>query len=82
MEGINRSGRGFNKTRKPSKCWGAVRDKAGVGKWLGASLIAQVVKNLPAMQETLVPFLSQEDPLEKREATHPSILGWRIPWTL
>ena len=54
MEGINRSGRGFNKTRKPSKCWGAVRDKAGVGKWLGASLIAQVVKNLPAMQETPV----------------------------
>ena len=49
---------------------------------LRASLIAQVVKNLPAMQETLVPFLSQEDPLEKREATHPSILGWRIPWTL
>ena len=52
-------------TRKPSKCWGAVRDKAGVGKWLGASLIAQVVKNLPAMQETPVQFLDWEDPLEK-----------------
>ena len=75
MEGINRSGRGFNKTRKPSKCWGAVRDKAGVGKWLGASLIAQVVKNLPAMQETPVQFLDWEDPLEKGSATHSSIFG-------
>ena len=45
-----------------------------------ASLIAQLAKNLPAMQETLVQFLGQEDPLEKGKATHSSILAWRIPW--
>ena len=48
---------------------------------LFASLIAQLVKNLPAMQETRVRFLSWEDPLEKEMATHSSILAWRIPWT-
>ena len=46
-----------------------------------ASLIAQLVKNLPAMQETWVQFLGWEDPLEKEMATHSSILAWRIPWT-
>ena len=46
-----------------------------------ASLIAQSVKNLPAMQETWVWFLAWEDPLEKGMATHFSILAWRIPWT-
>ena len=45
-----------------------------------ASLIAQLVKNPPAMQETLVRFLGQEDPLEKGKANHSSILAWRIPW--
>ena len=40
-----------------------------------------MVKNLPAMQETLVRFLGQEDPLEKEIMTHSSILAWRIPWT-
>ena len=40
-----------------------------------------MVKNLPAMQETQVPFLSQEDPLEEEMATHSSVLAWRIPWT-
>ena len=40
-----------------------------------------MVKNLPAMQETWVRFLSQNDPLEKEMATHFSILPWRIPWT-
>ena len=45
------------------------------------SLIAQLVKNLPAMQESWVQFLGQEDPLEKEMATHSSILAWRIPWT-
>ena len=40
-----------------------------------------VVKNLPAMQETWVQPLDQEDPLEEGMATHPSILAWRIPWT-
>ena len=47
----------------------------------GASLIAQSVKNLPAMQETWVRSLDQEDPLEKEMATHSSILAWRIPGT-
>ena len=46
-----------------------------------ASLVAQTIKNLPAMQETQVPSLDLEDPLEKAMATHPSILAWRIPWT-
>ena len=45
------------------------------------SLVAQLVKNLPAMQETLVQFLGQEDPLEKGMTMHSSILIWRIPWT-
>ena len=40
-----------------------------------------MVKNLPAMQETQVQSLGQEDPLEKESATHSSILAWRIPWT-
>ena len=40
-----------------------------------------MVKNLPAVQETQVPFLGQEDPPEKGMATHSSILVWRIPWT-
>ena len=44
------------------------------------SLIAQLVKNLPAMQETLVRFLGRKDPLEKGQATHSSILG--LPWWL
>ena len=46
-----------------------------------ASLIAQLVKNLPAMQETWVQPLGWEDPLEKEMAIHSSILAWRIPWT-
>ena len=45
----------------------------------GASLVAQLVKNLPAMQETQVRFLGWEDPLEEGMATHTSILAWRIP---
>ena len=50
------------------------------GSW--ASLVAWLVKNLPAMQETLVWFLVLEDPLEKRTATHSSIMAWKIPWTV
>ena len=46
-----------------------------------ASLVAQMVKNLPAMQETWIQSLGQEDFLEKGMATHSSILAWRIPWT-
>ena len=45
-----------------------------------ASLVAQTVKNLPAMQEPCVPSLGQEDRLEKGMATHSSVLAWRIPW--
>ena len=46
-----------------------------------ASVVAQRIKHLPAMQETRVRFLGWEDPLEKEMATHSSILAWRIPWT-
>ena len=46
-----------------------------------ASLVAQMVKNRPIMQETWVQYLGQEDPLEKKMATDSSILAWRIPWT-
>ena len=45
------------------------------------ALAAQMVKNLPAMQETWVQSLGQENPLEEEMATHFSILAWRIPWT-
>ena len=57
---------GFRKERFPSQL---------------ASLVAQVVKRLPAVQETRVQSLGQEDPLEKAMATHSSILAWKIPWT-
>ena len=46
-----------------------------------ASPVVQIVENLPAMQETQVQCLGQEDPLEKEVATHSSILAWEIPWT-
>jgi len=47
-----------------------------------ASLVAQLVTNLPAMRETRVRSLGWENPLEERKATHSSILAWRIPWTV
>ena len=47
-----------------------------------ASLVVQLVKNPPAMQETWLPSLGWDDPLEKGKATHSSILAWRIPWTV
>ena len=47
-----------------------------------ASLVAQLVKNLPAMCETWVQSLGWEDPLEKGKAIHSRILAWRIPWTI
>ena len=47
-----------------------------------ASLVAQLVKNPPAVQETWVQSLGWEDPPEKGKATHSSILAWRIPWTV
>ena len=48
----------------------------------GASLVAQTVKRLSAMQETRVRSLGWEDPLEKEMAAHSSILAWKIPWTV
>ena len=50
--------------------------------FLRASLVAQLVKNLPALQETWVQSLGWEDPLKKGKVTHSSILAWRIPWTV
>ena len=47
-----------------------------------ASLLAQLVKNLPAIRETWVRSLGWEDPLEKGKATHSSILAWRMPWAV
>ena len=60
---------------------------AGEGKgyalqYSWVSIVAQLVKNLPAVQETWVRSLGWEDPLEKGKATHYSILAWRIPWTV
>ena len=49
--------------------------------FLGASLVAQMVKNLPAMLETWVRSLGWEDSLEEEMATHSSVLAWRMPWT-
>ena len=64
--------------------WG-LRVKTRVSDWTDAcheaSLMAQMVKNLPAMQETQIWSLGGEDTLEKEMATHSSILAWRIPWT-
>ena len=56
-----------------------IKNKALFFIW--TSLVAQVIKNLPAIMETRVRFLGQEDPLVKRMATHSSILAWKIPWT-
>ena len=56
-----------------SKLWETVKDKA--------SLVAQMLKNLPAIQETWIQSLGWKDCLEKGMATHSSILAWRIPWT-
>ena len=57
-----------------------VQKRGAVCIYRADSLVAQTVKNLPAMQETHVQSLGQEDPLEKGMATHSSILAWRIPW--
>ena len=56
-------------------------NREGQGERVRALLVAETVKNPPAIQETLVQFLGQEDLLEKRMFTHSSILAWRIPWT-
>ena len=57
------------------------RDLAAGAVYIEASLVAQMVKNLPAMQETWVQSLGLEDPLKKGMETHSSILTCRIPWT-
>ena len=49
-------------------------------RYMGSSLIAHLVKNLPGMQETQVPSLGEEDPLEEETANYSSILAWKIPW--
>ena len=57
----------------------------GIGyplQYFGASVVAQLVKHPPAMQETWVGSLGWEEPLEKGKTTHSSILAWRIPWTV
>ena len=70
----------------PSSIPGSVRYAGkGIGypfQYSWASLVAQLVKNLPVRQETWVQSLCWEDPLEKGKATHSSILARRIPWTV
>ena len=73
-------------TELPGKCcWGRyLHLKRLWGNSPGSPLhflVAQTVKNLPAMQETWVRLLGEKDPLEKGIATHSSILAWRSPWT-
>ena len=63
------------------QCWFINYNKCFILMYKVASLVAQSVKNLPAMWETSVQSLDWEDPLEKEMATHSSILAWRIPWT-
>ena len=57
-----------------------IRDLSTTDRQEKASLVRQMVKNLPAMQETQIHFLNWEDPLENGMATHPRILAWRTPW--
>ena len=71
----------MRKALRKNKSVESLKRKNGGPQRRGASLIAQLVMKLPAMQETWVRFLGQEDALEKEMATHSSILAWRIPWT-
>ena len=71
----------------PTACEISTRDQTSV-PWIGrqilnqwTSVVARIVKNLLALQETRVRFLGREDPLEKGMAPHSSILAWKIPWT-
>ena len=64
-----------------AKGWTRLSDFTSLHAPRQASLVAQTVKNLPAMQETWVQSLGWEDSLEKGVATHSSILAWRVPWT-
>ena len=65
-----------------NSCWAYHRYICIQIETFWASLVAQLVKNPPAMLETWVQSLSWEDPLEKGRATHSSILAWKIPWTV
>ena len=79
----HRSGEASSNCGETWMGWGAVESVprfTSIPAPGGSSLIAQSVKNLPAMQETWVQFLGREDPLEKEMATHSSVLTWRIPW--
>ena len=67
-------------TRQLIECWGQRGKFRKIIATLMASLVAQLVKNLPAIQGTPVLSLSWEDPLEKGTATHSNILAWRNPW--
>ena len=75
----------FTANKKSAKIGNRKGNQSFVGNMLTyrymASLIAQLVKNLPAMRDTCIWSLGWEDPLEKGMATHSSILAWRIPWT-
>ena len=73
--------------KNPLQCRRPRPKSAGEGtgyplQYSWASLVAQLVKNPPAMRETWVRSLGWEDPLEKGKATHSSILAWRVPWTV
>ena len=65
-----------------TKSWTQLSDFDFHFLYLWASPVAQMAKNLPAMQKTWVQSLGQKDPLEKGMATLSSILAWRIPWTV
>ena len=89
ISGLDRSpgeGKGYSRQysglEKSIDCivHGVAKSQTQLSFW--ASLVAQLVKNLPAMQETKGQSLGHEDPLEKGRAIHSSILAWRIPWTV
>ena len=87
MKGIPSSGKESTcNAEDPSSISGSGRSpREGIGyplQYSWASLVAQLVKNPPAMWEIWVWFLDWEDPLEKWKATHSSIFAWRIPWTI
>ena len=78
----------LQRQKQPQRQWCLSSALVKQGRWQPRpiheafdSLVAQRVKRLPAMTETWVQSLGQEDPLEKKKATHSSTLAWRIPWT-
>ena len=73
---------GVTKSQTRLNDWKTTRNMSSLDIFRYASLVAQLVMNPPAMQETWVRSLGWEDPLEKGKAAHSSILSWRIPWTI